>query len=184
MNGNSSFKRGIQTKAFIYMSGMFAIFILIVVLLCMTTFEGFVNVTRKNDVKNAYKIINKLPVSEYSENNEILRELTYKYNLRIVIKNKELSTVFSNMFPAEKNYEPDFEAARKCAADLLEAADEVENIIFVSDYIYSDAELYGELTQKYRKILAETDRKLAAECDVVIEAVCGSYITHKGEMPK
>ena len=103
MNGNSSFKRGIQTKAFIYMSGMFAIFILIVVLLCMTTFEGFVNVTRKNDVKNAYKIINKLPVSEYSENNEILRELTYKYNLRIVIKNKELSTVFSNMFPAEKN---------------------------------------------------------------------------------
>lgn len=88
------------------------------------------------------------------------------------------------MFPAEKNYEPDFEAARKCAADLIEAADEVENIIFVSDYIYSDAELYGELTQKYRKILAETDKKLAAECDVVIEAVCGSYITHKGEMPK
>ncbi len=88
------------------------------------------------------------------------------------------------MFPAEKNYEPDFEAAKKCAKDLLEAADEVENIIFVSDYIYSDAEFYDDLTQKYRKILAETDRKLAAECDTAIEAVCGSYVAHKGEMPK
>lgn len=102
MNSKSGFKNGIQTKAFIYMSGMFAVFLLIVVLLCITTFEGFVNITRKNDVKNAYKTINRLSVSEYSENSEILRELTYKYNLRIIIKNNELETVFSNMFPAEK----------------------------------------------------------------------------------
>ena len=95
-------KAGIQSKAFIYMTGIFAIFLIIVILLCITTFEGFVALTRKHDIKIAYNQINKLSVEEYSEDSVSIRELTYKYNLRIIIMDEEFDTVFSNMFPEER----------------------------------------------------------------------------------
>ena len=53
------------------------------------------------------------------------------------------------------------------------------DIVIVSDYIYSDAILYDELTDAYRR-LAYIDRTLAAVCDVVLEVAFGSITLHKG----
>lgn len=84
------------------------------------------------------------------------------------------------LFPVENNYEMDLEAAHRCADELIEFAGTVRHAIFVSDYIYSDAERYSESTEMYRKCLADIDRRLAAICDTVIEVSAGKFIIHKG----
>ena len=86
------------------------------------------------------------------------------------------------LFPAERNYELDPDAAKRCADELGEFASTVSNAVFVSDYIYSDAEHYSESTEHYRRCLADTDRRLAQICDTVVEVAAGQYIVHKGEL--
>lgn len=86
------------------------------------------------------------------------------------------------LFPVEKNYEMDLVGARRCGDGLVEFASRVANAIFVSDYIYADGEDFSESTQRYRQCLTEIDRRLAKVCDVVIEASCGQFVIHKGDL--
>ena len=62
----------------------------------------------------------------------------------------------------------------RIAGELAQLAEKSGNIVFVSDYIYSDAVKYDELTELYRKGLAWIDRTLAEKCAVVIEVSYGS----------
>ena len=48
------------------------------------------------------------------------------------------SLIQNTLFPAEKNYEMDLDAADRCADELIGFAGVVRHAIFVSDYIYSD----------------------------------------------
>ena len=86
------------------------------------------------------------------------------------------------LFPAEKNYQLDLEAAERCSDELVKFAETVNHVVFVSDYIYSDAQKYSETTERYRKCLADIDRRLAKVCDTVVEVSAGQYIVHKGEL--
>ena len=70
---------------------------------------------------------------------------------------------------------------QKITDGLLQITGKVNNIVIVSDYIYSDAFLYDSLTEKYRKSLAEIDHVAAESCDVVLEAAFTSVIIHKGK---
>ena len=88
----------------------------------------------------------------------------------------------NSLFPIEKNYEMDLEAARRCADELVAFAHTVRHGVFVSDYIYSDAERYSESTEMYRKCLASIDRRLANICDTVIEVSAGQPIIYKGDL--
>ena len=56
--------------------------------------------------------------------------------------------------------------------------------MLVSDYIYSDALRYDEVTETYRRGLAAIDRKIAAISDVVLEMSGGNLIVHKGVLPQ
>jgi len=74
----------------------------------------------------------------------------------------------------------DFSSPERVSHELISLSRQVKNIVFVSDYIYSDAYIYDETTEKYRQGLAYIDKALARECECVIE-VCGGNITyHKG----
>ena len=86
------------------------------------------------------------------------------------------------LFPAEKNYELDLDAAKRCSNELVAFAGKVRHAVFVSDYIYSDVEAYSESTEMYRKCLADIDRRLAQICDTVVEVSAGQYIVYKGEL--
>lgn len=86
------------------------------------------------------------------------------------------------MFPVEKNYQLDMEAADRCADALVCFAKTVRHAVFVSDYIYSDAQRYPENTEKYRSCLAAIDRRLAKACDAVMEVSAGQVTVHKGEL--
>ena len=88
----------------------------------------------------------------------------------------------NSLFPAEKNYEMDLSAADRCADELVEFAKIVRHAVFVSDYIYSDAERHSESTEIYRMKLADVDRRLAKICDMVIEVSAGQPIIHKGDL--
>ena len=92
------------------------------------------------------------------------------------------SLIQNSLFPVEKNYEMDIEAANRCADELVEFAHIVRHAVFVSDYIYSDAERYSESTEMYRKCLADIDRRLAKDCDTVIEVSAGQFTIHKGDL--
>lgn len=70
----------------------------------------------------------------------------------------------------------------RVAEELVRLADKSGNIVFVSDYIYSDAMKYDELTELYRKGLAWIDRALAQKCDAVIEVSYGNIQVLKGEI--
>ena len=92
------------------------------------------------------------------------------------------SLIQNSLFPVEKNYEMDLDGANRCADELIQFAGTVRHAVFVSDYIYSDAERYSESTEIYRKCLADIDRRLAKVCDTVIEVSAGQPIIHKGDL--
>ena len=75
------------------------------------------------------------------------------------------------------------DAPERLARDLEAFIRRAPNTVLVSDYIYSDAMLYDDLTEAYRRGLAFIDRRLAAVCDNVIEVVAGQFIAHKGALP-
>lgn len=78
------------------------------------------------------------------------------------------------------DWQMDIAAGQRCGEDMVQFARSVANIVIVSDYIYSDAARYDEITETYRRCLAEIDRKLAAISDVVLELSAGNVIVHKG----
>ena len=92
------------------------------------------------------------------------------------------SLIQNSLFPVEKNYEMDLDGANRCADELIQFAGTVRHAVFVSDYIYSDADRYSESTEMYRKTLADIDRRLAKVCDAVIEVSAGQFIIHKGDL--
>ena len=92
------------------------------------------------------------------------------------------SLIQNSLFPVEKNYEMDLAGANRCADALVAFAKTVRHAVFVSDYIYSDAERYSESTEMYRKCLADIDRRLAKVCDTVVEVSAGQLMIHKGDL--
>lgn len=67
----------------------------------------------------------------------------------------------------------------KVAEDLKFIADKAANIIFVSDFIYSDAAVYDDLSENYRRGLGYIDRELARICDRVTEVAYGQMFDYK-----
>ncbi len=88
--------------------------------------------------------------------------------------------LLNELFPDPTSCRMDVASACRCGDELAEFAQSVANIVIVSDYIYSDAERYDEVTETYRRCLASIDRKLAAIADTVLEVSAGNIFVHKG----
>lgn len=63
--------------------------------------------------------------------------------------------------------------------ELLRFLRETGNAVVVSDYLYSDAQRYDPLTERYRKNLAQLDRAAAREAEAVLEVAAGKPFFHK-----
>lgn len=74
----------------------------------------------------------------------------------------------------------DRNAAERVSAELAEFAKTVKNAVCVSDFIFSDADRYDELSELYRRGLAMCDRALCNVADSVIEVCSGTLYFHKG----
>lgn len=88
-----------------------------------------------------------------------------------------VTALLSNEMFRDGNIYP--EVYKKVAEDLVRLSQEVKNIVFVSDYIYSDARIFDEFTEDFRRGLAYIERKLAQECDRVCEVTFGNVIEYK-----
>ena len=76
----------------------------------------------------------------------------------------------------------DEHAAEKVSNDLLRFAELSGNVVFVSDYIYSESRIFDDFTESYRRGLALIDRALAHKCELVCEVICGNVIARKGSL--
>lgn len=74
----------------------------------------------------------------------------------------------------------DVPGGERCGEDIAKLAQSVSNIVIVSDYLYSDAARYDEITVSFQRCLAAIDRKIAAMADVVMELSAGNIYYHKG----
>lgn len=77
----------------------------------------------------------------------------------------------------------DLAAPERLAAELEQLCRMLPNLVAVSDYLYSDARCYDDLTQAYRRGLARLDRTLAKCCDGVFEVTAGCPVVWKGCLP-
>ena len=93
------------------------------------------------------------------------------------------TAMLANAMFGERDFVYDPDAAQKVAADLRLFSERVKHFVVVSDGICSDAALYDEMTDGYRRGLAYIERQMAAQCDTVIECVAGGAIVHKGTLP-
>ena len=76
----------------------------------------------------------------------------------------------------------DEHAAEKVSDDLSKFAELSGNVVFVSDYIYSESRIFDDFTESYRRGLALIDRALAHKCELVCEVICGNVIARKGSL--
>lgn len=98
-----------------------------------------------------------------------------------VLMDSVTALLANEMFPGSI---PDWDAPRRLEAELLTLCDWADNIVFISDFIYSDAGRYDTWTEAYRRGLARLDRALCARCDTAAE-LCASAVTiHKGAFPE
>lgn len=93
------------------------------------------------------------------------------------------TAMLANAMFGEREFDYDPDAEQKVAADLRLFSNCVKHLIVVSDSIFSDAALYDEMTDGYRRGLAYIERQMAAQCDTVIECAAGGAIVHKGKLP-
>lgn len=71
-------------------------------------------------------------------------------------------------------------AGEKVAEECSRFAQLTGNTVFVSDYIYSEARIFDEYTEMYRKGLALADRTIAGTAGAVVEVAYGTVTYHKG----
>ena len=93
------------------------------------------------------------------------------------------TAMLANAMFGERDFVYESDAAQKVAADLRLFSERVKHFVVVSDGICSDAALYDEMTDGYRRGLAYIERQMAAQCDTVIECAAGGAIVHKGKLP-
>ena len=94
-----------------------------------------------------------------------------------------VTAMLANAMFGEREFDYDPDAIQKVAADLRLFSERVKHFVVVSDSIFSDAAIYDEMTDGYRRGLAYIERQMAAQCDTVIECAAGGAIVHKGKLP-
>lgn len=94
-----------------------------------------------------------------------------------------MSTVRKCLITSSRTAHRTSQRVRQCPAscrdELLALAGFARGVVFVSDYIYSDAARYDEFTENYRRSLASVDAALAKVCGTVIELCAGNVVYHK-----
>ena len=95
-----------------------------------------------------------------------------------------ITSLFMNeLFTPENNYVPDESAAGRVLQGLKQLISAAENVVFVSDYLFSDAIRYDSSTEAFRSGLGRIHKGLAEVCDTVVEVASGQIILHKGVLP-
>jgi adenosylcobinamide kinase/adenosylcobinamide-phosphate guanylyltransferase len=88
------------------------------------------------------------------------------------------SLLANEMFKADAI---NLDAFKTVADDVKQLCNAVSHAVIVSDYIFSDAMIFEDLTQSYKRGLSRVSRKTAEYCDIVLEMNNSNCICHKGK---
>lgn len=75
----------------------------------------------------------------------------------------------------------DEEAAEEIWGGIKTLSENANNLIIVSNDVFSELDNYDEFTHAYLKTIGRLNRMIAASADAVAEIVCGLPIYHKGK---
>ena len=75
-------------------------------------------------------------------------------------------------------------ALERCREELLQVLAHSANTVIVSDYLFSDAVRFDDITEQYRRALGVLHCALANACDTVAELCADTVMIHKGELPQ
>ena len=79
----------------------------------------------------------------------------------------------------EGNFIPN--VREKLFEDIDSISKKVENLIIVTDYLFSDGIIYDSYTEAFRKEIGRLNINLCKISDVVIECSFNNEIIHKGK---
>lgn len=115
------------------------------------------------------------------EKSEGISSVAGKYGKDAVYLVDSITALLENaLYPDGKEAEDPKSAVDALLSDLIGFSNDAEDAVFVSDYIFSEAQSYSSETLFYMKSLADIDRALAGICGVLIEMQGGNLIYHKG----
>ena len=80
--------------------------------------------------------------------------------------------------------ELDAEGAEKRSREgLIALSEKVRNFVCVADDVFRDGMEFDDVTESWRRALANVLRSFAARADTVLEVSCGLVKLHKGSLP-
>ena len=82
---------------------------------------------------------------------------------------------------AEPTVKAESAAAERIVADIRRLSEQAENLIIVTNEVFSDTTAYDALCEQYIRSLGQINQAIAALADIVIESVAGIPIYHKGD---
>lgn len=88
------------------------------------------------------------------------------------------SLVVNEMFKGDKFIES---VSFKILNDIKSLAKKVKNLIIVTDYLFSDAIIYDDYTDIYKREIGKLNIEIAKISDIVIESSFSNKIIHKGK---
>lgn len=112
---------------------------------------------------------------ECGKNIELLFELTDKDD--VLLFDSVTAGLENAIF--DENFDIDKEGLKIFQEQMEKLANIRKNTVFVSDNVFCDGIVYDEITELYRKSLAETDRLIAKQCEKVIEVFFGHVLEMK-----
>ncbi|MFA9462886.1 MAG: bifunctional adenosylcobinamide kinase/adenosylcobinamide-phosphate guanylyltransferase [Velocimicrobium sp.] len=108
---------------------------------------------------------------------DIIQLLTYKNKKASFLIDSTTALLANEMFQEGKSKKG---IAKKIGIELEEILKVLDDVVIVSDYIFSDAALFFDETCEYQKNLAYLDQVCANNCEIVLEIFYGNVIVHKG----
>ena len=113
------------------------------------------------------------------EKHRNLKDIVYNLNNNDTILLDSITSLVTNEMYCEGNFIPN--VREKLFEDIDSISKKVENLIIVTDYLFSDGIIYDSYTEAFRKEIGRLNINLCKISDVVIECSFNNEIIHKGK---
>ncbi|KIR01582.1 Adenosylcobinamide-phosphate guanylyltransferase [Lachnospiraceae bacterium TWA4] len=136
--------------------------------------------------EEAFKKIERHKRLRKTKNFDAIECFTHLEKIETEIKTTALLECMSNLV-ANEMYQED--GAKENTVDavlkgLLTLESKVENLVIVSNEIFSDGIDYDDESTRYQEYLGTINAGIAKKADLVVEIVYGIPIVHKGQLPE
>ena len=116
------------------------------------------------------------------EKHRDLQDIVDKFNNKDTILLDSVTSLVTNEMFFCDNFISN--VSDKILKDIKIIAKKVENLIIVTDYLFSDSIIYDDYTEAFRREMGRLNINLTRISDIVIECAFNNEIIHKGKKLK